>query len=224
MTAGAGTPEPVGVRRLLVVGTGSVTAAHLPFWASWLKTAQPGVEVRYVLTGAATRFVTREALVAIGGCDVLADRWPEEPEPRARHVDLAQWPDAVVVLPATLNYLARLALGLGDSPSMLALQCTDAAIALAPALPPGGVRSAAYEEHSAKLAGRRNVVVVPPHPGRSTTSGRREAWAPASFPDVLAAADALRAELATAQENQEEQQQEDDQQAEQRQERQRERA
>ncbi|CAM5645514.1 hypothetical protein SALBM135S_09670 [Streptomyces alboniger] len=45
-------------------------------------------------------------LTAIGGCDVLADRWPDEPEPKARHVDLAQWPDTVVVLPATLNYLA----------------------------------------------------------------------------------------------------------------------
>ncbi|MFC8826789.1 flavoprotein [Streptomyces sp. NPDC057137] len=208
MTAGAGVPEPVGARRLLVIGTGSVTAAHLPFWASWLKMGQPGVEVRYVLTGAATRFVTREALVAIGGCEVLADRWPEEPEARARHVDLAQWPDAVVVLPATLNYLARLALGLGDSPSMLALQCTEAAIALAPALPPGGAQSAAYAEHSAKLADRSNVIVVPPHPGRSTTSGRREAWAPASFPEVLAAADQLRAELAVAREKQQEKQRE----------------
>lgn len=225
MTAGDGMPEPVGARRLLVVGTGSVTAAHLPFWASWLKMGQPGVEVRYVLTGAATRFVTREALVAIGGCEVLEDRWPDEPEPRARHVDLAQWPDAVVVLPATLNYLARLALGLGDSPSMLALQCTEAAIALAPALPPGGVRSAAYEEHSAKLAGRRNVVVVPPRPGRSTTSGRREAWAPASFPEVLAAADTLRAELATARDAQEKPQEKpQEEQQEEQQERQRERA
>ncbi|MFJ2818464.1 flavoprotein [Streptomyces sp. NPDC087294] len=197
---GAGDPgsgvEAVGVRRLLVVGTGSVTAAHLPFWASWLAVGQPGTKVRYVLTGAATRFVTRDALVAIGGGDVLLDRWPEEPEKRARHVDLAQWPDAVVVLPATLNYLARLAIGLGDSPSLLALQCTRAAIALAPALPPGGAQSPAYAEHAAKLGARPNVVVVPPHPGRSTTSGKREAWAPASFPDVLAAADRLRAELA----------------------------
>ncbi|MCF2434237.1 hypothetical protein LV779_02115 [Streptomyces thinghirensis] len=111
--------EPVGARRLLVIGTGSVTAAHLPFWASWLKAGHPGTEVRYVLTGAATRFVTRRRWTAIGGCDVLTDRWPDEPEPRARHVDLAQWPDAVVVLPATLNYLARLATGLGDSPSVL---------------------------------------------------------------------------------------------------------
>ncbi|MFE1030059.1 flavoprotein [Streptomyces sp. NPDC058818] len=198
MTGTANAVEPVGARRLLVIGTGSVTAAHLPFWASWLKAGHPGTEVRYVLTGAASRFVTREALTAIGGCDVLTDRWPDEPEPRARHVDLAQWPDAVVVLPATLNYLARLATGLGDSPSVLALQCTRAAIALAPALPPGGAESVAYAEHTARLRARRNVVVVPPHPGRSTTSGKREAWAPASFPEVLAAADGLRAELEAA--------------------------
>lgn len=193
-----GRAEPVGVRRLLVIGTGSVTAAHLPFWASWLHMGHPGTEVRYVLTGAAGRFVTREALVAISGSDVLTDRWPDEPEPRARHVDLAQWPDAVVVLPATLNYLARLANGLGDSPSLLALQCTQAAIALAPALPPGGLESPAYAEHAARLGARRNVAVVPPHPGRSTTSGKREAWAPASFPEVLAAADRLRTELGAA--------------------------
>ncbi|MGW6546322.1 flavoprotein [Streptomyces massasporeus] len=195
MSGAATAVEPVGARRLLVIGTGSVTAAHLPFWASWLKIGHPGTEVRYVLTGAAGRFVTRESLTAIGGCDVQADRWPDEPEPRARHVDLAQWPDTVVVFPATLNYLARLALGLGDSPSLLALQCTGAAIALAPALPPGGAQSAAYAEHTAKLSARRNVVVVSPHPGRSTTSGMREAWAPASFPDVLSAADRLRAAL-----------------------------
>ncbi|MGB9996078.1 flavoprotein [Streptomyces pseudogriseolus] len=195
MTGAAGTGRPVGARRLLVIGTGSVAAAHLPFWASWLKSGHPGTEVRYVLTGAATRFVAREALTAISGCEVLVDRWPDEPEPRARHVDLAQWPDAVVVLPATLNYVARLALGLGDSPSLLALQCTGAAIALAPALPPGGAQSAAYADHTAKLRERRNVVVVPPHPGLSTTSGKREAWAPAPFPEALAAADGLRAEL-----------------------------
>ncbi|MEU1004674.1 flavoprotein [Streptomyces tibetensis] len=195
MNSAASAVEPVGARRLLVIGTGSVTAAHLPFWASWLKIGHPGTEVRYVLTGAAGRFVTRESLAAIGGCEVQADRWPDEPEPRARHVDLAQWPDAVVVFPATLNYLARLALGLGDSPSLLALQCTPAAIALAPALPPGGAQSAAYAEHTAKLRARRNVVVVTPHPGRSTTSGKREAWAPAPFPDVLSAADRLRAAL-----------------------------
>ncbi|MEU0139668.1 flavoprotein [Streptomyces albidoflavus] len=195
MTSAANADEPVGARRLLVIGAGSVTAAHLPFWASWLKAGHPGTEARYVLTGAATKFVTREALTAIGGCDVLTDRWPDEPEPRARHVDLAQWPDAIVVLPATLNYLARLATGLGDSPSVLALQCTRAAIALAPALPPGGAESVAYAEHTARLRARRNVVVVPPHPGLSTTSGKRDAWAPASFPEVLAAADGLRAEL-----------------------------
>ncbi|AQS65856.1 flavoprotein [Streptomyces pactum] len=195
MTGTTSAGEPVGARRLLVIGTGSVTAAHLPFWASWLQAGHPGTQVRYVLTKAATRFVTRDALTAIGGCDVLVDRWPDEPEPRARHVDLAQWPDAVVVLPATLNYLARLAAGLGDSPSVLALQCTRAAIALAPALPPGGAESAAYAEHTARLRARRNVVVVPPHPGRSTTSGKREAWAPASFPEVLTAADGLRAVL-----------------------------
>ncbi|MGX2996255.1 flavoprotein [Streptomyces sp. JNUCC 64] len=187
---------PGRVRRLLVVGTGSVTAAHLPFWASWLTANRPAVRTRYALTRTAERFVTRDALVALSGGDVLQDRWPGEPEPRARHVDLAEWPDAVVVVPATLDFLARLALGLGDSPVLLALQCTSAPVALAPALPPGGTRSAAYRDHLRRLSDRPRVTVVPPHPGRSTTTGRLDAWAPAAFPEVLAAVERLRARLA----------------------------
>ncbi|WP_327190781.1 flavoprotein [Streptomyces xinghaiensis] len=177
-----------GLARLLVVGTGSVAAAHLPFWAGWLRGAHPHLATRFVLTRSAERFVTREALTAIGGAPVLRDRWPDEPQESAPHVDLAQWPQAVVVHPATFHCVARLALGLADTPVLLALQCTSAPVVVAPALPPGGAESPAYAEHLRRLAGRPGVTVVPPHPGRSTTSGRREAWAPAAFPEVVARA------------------------------------
>lgn len=113
---------------------------------------------------------------------MLTDQWPDEPEPKARHVDLAQWPDVVVVLPTTLNYMASLALGLGDSPSLLALQCTATAIALAPALPPGGAQSAAYAEHTAKLHARPKVIIIPPHPGRSTPAESARLGRPHHFP------------------------------------------
>ncbi|WP_234016833.1 flavoprotein [Streptomyces sp. LaPpAH-108] len=195
--APAGQPPALGLERLLLIGTGSIGAAHLPYWVTWLRLYHPGVELRIVLTAAAERFVTRQALVPLAHAPVLQDRWPDEPAEQPLHVDLSLWADAVVVCPATLNYVARLALGLGDSPSVLALQCTGAAVAVAPALPPGGARSPAYLGHVRALRERDNVVVVPPVPGHSAATGRRDGWPAAPLPAVLREVDALRTRLRT---------------------------
>ncbi|MCX4882359.1 flavoprotein [Streptomyces sp. NBC_00847] len=188
---------PLGIERLLLVGTGSIGVAHLPYWVTWLRLYHPGVDLRIVLTRAAERFVTRQALVPLAQAPVLQDRWPDEPDERPLHVDLSLWADAVLVCPASLDYLARLALGRGDSPSVLALQCTDAPTAVAPALPPGGEQSAAYRGHVRALRERANVVVVPPVAGLSAATGRRDGWPAAPLPAALRELDALRTRLRT---------------------------
>lgn len=189
-----GTPQ-LGVERLLLVSTGSAYATSLPFWLDWLRASYGGLEVSVVLTGSARRFVTRQALAHRVGGDVFFDEWPED-EVHARHVSLAEWAEALVVYPATLHYTARLALGLADSPSLLAAQCTRAPIAVAPALPPGGLDSAAFREHWANLSARPNVVMVPPEQGRSLTTGRMEAWVPPTLPEVIERLESRRSELA----------------------------
>lgn len=182
--------------RLLYIGTGSLTVTHMPFWLNWLSMAYPDLELRLVVTRSAERFVTRAALAPLAGGEVLCDVWPDRPDPTALHVELAEWAEVVLVYPATLNYLARMAVGLADTPSLLAVQCTTAAVAVAPALPPGGLASPAYRRHVAALAERPNVRVVPPVPAVSATTGRPGAAAAPPLPDVIAAAEELRARLA----------------------------
>jgi phosphopantothenoylcysteine decarboxylase/phosphopantothenate--cysteine ligase len=179
------TPPPFGARRLLVVGTGSVSATFLPFWLNWLRLSYPALETQVVLTRSAERFVTPAAVAAFSARPVLADAWPDEPSHGARHVELAEWADTVAVYPATLHYLARLALGLADTPSLLALQCSQAPIVLAPALPPGGWGSPAVTAHVRVLQGRPNVVIAAPEPGPSITTGRADGWTPAPFPAAV---------------------------------------
>ncbi|MEV4293601.1 flavoprotein [Microbispora rosea] len=187
-------PE-VGITRLLLVVTGSTAAADVPFWVEWLRGSYPKLEIRTVLTRNARRFVTRAALAGRSGGEVLLDEWPDE-EVRARHVEWEQWAQAIVVYPATLNFMARLALGLADTPAMLAAQCATAPVVLAPALPPNGLDSAAYQAHWTALQRRRNVAVAPPRRGLSATTGREDAWVPAFMPDVLTLVEQRRAELA----------------------------
>ncbi|MGW2329934.1 flavoprotein [Streptomyces sp. NPDC001700] len=175
-------PDP-GLTRVLVVVTGSAYAWSTPYWLESLRLHHPGLSVRVVLTRSAERFVTRQAVGARAE-SVTVDVWPED-ETTARHVAWAEWAEAIVVYPATLHFMARLALGLADSPALLAAQCTRAPIAVAPALPPGALEGEAARQHWAALAARPNVVLVPPLPGRSLTTGREDAWVPPPLPEVL---------------------------------------
>lgn len=189
-------PGPaLGFTRLLLVGTGAVCVSALPEQIARIRAACPALEIQTVLTRSALRFVTRESLNLLTGRRTVIDAWPDEPVLRAPHVELTAWAEAVLVHPSTFSYTARLALGLADSPSLLAAQCTAAPVGVAPALPPGGVESHAYRAHAASLAARPNYVVAPPVPALSLTTGRMDSWAPVELPDLLEQVAELRRRL-----------------------------
>lgn len=178
--------------RLLYVATGGIQAMFVPMWLHWLRSRYPDLELRYVMTPAAMRFTTQTALsVAAGPAEGMIDRWPDQPE-SALHVELASWPDAVIVHPATMDFVSRLAHGAGESPAMLALQCTTAPIVISPGLPPNGHLNAAYRKNVLELSERDNLVVVPPTMGTSMSSGEEGIGTPAYLPTALAALAELR--------------------------------
>lgn len=185
-------PPSFTARRLLYVGSGSLGVMFMPMWLHWLRLSYPETEIRSVITRSATRFVTPTAIAMFSGNPPESDTWGDEAQSSARHVDLAEWPDAILVHPASFHFMSRLALGVGDTPTLLALQCTTAPIALAPAPPPGAVGSAAWRVHLAALTARPNIVVVPPKAGVSMTSGKANASTAASLYEVLPALEALR--------------------------------
>ncbi|MFI5782542.1 flavoprotein [Nocardia sp. NPDC051570] len=179
-------------RRLLYVVTGGVQAMFLPSWLTWLRAGYPDLQVRHILTRAATRFVTPTiAAVAAGGTPGLLDEWPDQPS-SALHVELAQWPDTILVHPATMHFMGRLALGLADTPALLALQCTMAPIVVCPSLPPHGHLNPAYRRHVLELSARDNITVLPPTYGTSISTGETGIGTPAQLTDALHALEQLR--------------------------------
>ncbi|MGN9843449.1 flavoprotein [Nonomuraea sp. H19] len=169
------TYPPFTGERLLLIVTGALSAAFIPGWLVWLRTGYPDLVIKPVATRSAQRFVTLDALSTICGHQAASDEWPEHVAHGAPHVEWSNWPDSVLVYPACLNFLARLALGLGDTPAILALQCTPAPIGLAPSLPPHGLSSPAYLSHKEALERRPNVVIAPPKPGLSVSTGKLDA-------------------------------------------------
>lgn len=192
LPSGADVPA-LGVSRMLVIATGSVASMFFPSWLFWLRSTYPGLEVRYVITPAASRFVGTHAVAACGGAGMpVIDAWDAVEAGRSIHIEWASWPEAIVVHPATFAFTARFAAGLADSPALLALQTTSVPVVIAPSLPPGGVASPAYATHVKTLSARPNVAVAPPMSGPSLATGADGPGTVAPFPVCLRALEQLR--------------------------------
>jgi phosphopantothenoylcysteine decarboxylase/phosphopantothenate--cysteine ligase len=95
---------------------------------------QEGAEVRVVMTSAATAFIGPLTLQALSAHPVRTDLLDPQSEQAMDHITLARWAEAVLVAPASADFMARLAHGhANDLLSTLCL-ATTAPVALAPAM------------------------------------------------------------------------------------------
>lgn len=173
--------------RLVLFGTGALNACHLPLGVSWFRANRSGDELRVVLSRSATRFVSPLALAALAGGPVAIDEWDDPAfaqEGSAPHTGVLAGADAVLVYPATLNTIGRLAGLDASTPVLNALHCTRSLIAIAPNLPPGAETNPAVQQALAALDSRDNVLLIDPVVRPSLSTGEDAHVAP-PFWEVL---------------------------------------
>jgi phosphopantothenoylcysteine decarboxylase/phosphopantothenate--cysteine ligase len=112
--------------------TGSIAAFKAAYLARLLVKAEADVWV--VLTEAGSRFVGAQTFAALTKQRVLTDLFVEPPPPIPPHLYCAEGAAAVVVAPASANFLAKAAAGLGND--LLSCVCLAATcpIIVAPAM------------------------------------------------------------------------------------------
>ena len=123
-----------------------------------------GAEVRVVMTRAATEFITPLTLQALSGHAVRLDTFDPQAEAAMGHIELARWGDAVVVAPASADFMARLTHGRGDDLLSTLCLATTAPIALAPAMNQQMWLNAATQANKALLE-QRGVQLFGPATG-----------------------------------------------------------
>lgn len=126
-------PDPLNGRRVLVGISGSIAAVKLPLVVSAL--AQRGADVRCVLTPSAEQLVSPLALASLSrnSCFLDADQWSHR-APRPLHVDLAEWPELILLAPLSATTLGRWVHGLGDSLLASVLLAAEAPVLAAAAM------------------------------------------------------------------------------------------
>ncbi len=117
-------------RRIILGITGGIAAYKAAELARLL--IKQGVEVQVAMTDAATHFITPATLQALTGQPVLLDQWQDDKG--MSHIHSSRVADAIVIAPATADFIAKLAHGLaGDLLSTLCL-ARDCPLLVAPAM------------------------------------------------------------------------------------------
>lgn len=119
-------------KRILLGVTGGVAAYKAALLLRLMTGA--GAQVQVVMTEAATRFVTPVTFQALSGRPVYVDQWDPRMANNMAHIDLSREADAILVAPASANFLARVAQGLADDLLTTLVLARDCPLLVAPAM------------------------------------------------------------------------------------------
>ena len=143
--------------------TGSIACYKALDLAS--KLMQAGALVNTIMSYGATQFVTPLAFRSITHRAVVTDSFDPDSEYSVEHVALAQRADVIVVAPATVHCIAKLALGLADDPLTTTIVAAKCPLVVAPAMDGNMYDHPATQANLATLQ-ERGVVIAGPGTGR----------------------------------------------------------
>lgn len=95
-----------------------------------------GAEVRVVMTENATRFVAPLTFQALTNHFVYVDMWSAYDHTKVEHITLAQWPDLILIAPASANTISKIVYGLADNllTTVILASFQDTPIVISPAM------------------------------------------------------------------------------------------
>lgn len=128
----AGAAGELSGRHILLGVTGGVAAFKACELARELQ--RRGATVQVAMTDAATRFVGTATFQALTGRPVYTDAWDGRIDNGMPHIDLSRGADAILVAPATADFMAKVAGGLADDLLSTLVLARDCPLLMAPAM------------------------------------------------------------------------------------------
>jgi phosphopantothenoylcysteine decarboxylase/phosphopantothenate--cysteine ligase len=145
--------------RVLLIVSGGIAAYKAPDLVR--KLIAVGCEVQVVVTEAALGFCTELSLSTVSNRPVRRSLLDPAEEGSVGHIELADWPELVLVAPATADLMARAAHGLANDLASTVLLATRAPVLWAPAMNTNMWRHPATQSNLALLRERGGSFVGP---------------------------------------------------------------
>ena len=125
-------PTPRALRQIVLGLTGGIAAYKAAELTRLL--VKQGIAVEVVMTPAATQFITPMTLQALSGRPVLTDLWQSGAANAMGHIDLSRGADAILVAPASADFIAKLAQGHADDLLSTLCLARDCPLLVAPTM------------------------------------------------------------------------------------------
>ncbi len=147
-------------KRVIVGVTGGIAAYKSPDLVRRLRDA--GASVRVVMTANAEHFITPLTLQAVSERPVhRSNVLDADAESAMSHIELARWADAVLIAPASADFISRMAHGVANDLLSILCLATEARVAIAPAMNQQMWQHAATRDNVALLVNRGITVFGP---------------------------------------------------------------
>jgi phosphopantothenoylcysteine decarboxylase/phosphopantothenate--cysteine ligase len=120
-----------------------------------------GATVQVTMTEAATRFVTPVTFQALSGQPVFSDQWDPRVANNMAHIDLSRQADALLIAPASADFMAKVAHGLADDLLSTLTLARDCPLLVAPAMNRQMWENPATQRNLATLRGDGIAILGP---------------------------------------------------------------
>ena len=135
-------------KRIVLGITGGIAAYKAAELARLL--IKQGIEVQVAMTEAATHFITPATMQALTGNPVLVNQWQDDKG--MAHIQTSRVADAIVIAPATADFIAKLANGLANDLLSSLCLARDCPLLVAPAMNKQMWANAATQRNVQQLA------------------------------------------------------------------------
>lgn len=125
------TPIPI-IKKLVLGITGGIAAYKAAELVRLLVKA--GIEVQVVMTKAACQFITPVTMQALSGKPVFIEMWDQSIANGMPHIELSREADAILIAPASANFIAKLVHGSADDLLSTLCLARDCPLIVAPAM------------------------------------------------------------------------------------------
>ena len=150
-------------RRTILLGlTGGIAAYKAAELVRRL--GERGIAVHVAMTKAACGFITPATLQALSGHPVYTDMWDGRVANGMPHIELSRDKQAIVIAPATADFMAKAALGLADDLLSTLCLARDCPLIIAPAMNRQMWEHPATQRNVAQLK-RDGVIILGPDSG-----------------------------------------------------------
>lgn len=146
-------------KTILLGISGGIAAYKSAALASML--VKSGAEVRVIMTEHATNFINPITFETLTGNKCITNTFDRNFEFKVEHVALAQKADAIIIVPATANIIAKLAHGLADDMLTTTILASKAPKLIAPAMNTGMYENPITQENLTLLEKYGMQVIAP---------------------------------------------------------------